>query len=110
MAVTYLDKDNVPTKRQRELPASVVDAITSAPRGCYQENLVAGHQNWSGADLVGTASKYGAHYHRSRASLLVRIGRAMPTSWTIATRLVLIDSRWRRELVLETPRGASLLY
>lgn len=41
--------------------------------GCYQRDLLRGWARWSGADLRGKASKYGAHYARSRAGLIGRL-------------------------------------
>lgn len=52
------------------------DAVVELARGSYQSRLLLDEQRWSGGDLRGRASHYGAQYARSRASLLARIRRA----------------------------------
>ena len=47
--------------------------VDACARGCYQRALLAGRARWSGADLKGRASKWGAHYAGSRKSLRGRI-------------------------------------
>lgn len=50
------------------------DELAKLARGVYQRSLMNGTQRWSGSDLRGKASSSGAHYERSRRSLLIRIG------------------------------------
>ena len=45
-------------------------------RGDYQRSLILGRARWSGADLRGKASQYGAQYKRSRTTLRSRLRAA----------------------------------
>lgn len=62
-------------------------------RGCYQRNLLAGVEAYSGSTLRGKAKKYGMHYRWSRDNLLERLSKA-GINWHIKTaqrgRLVLV--------------------
>jgi len=63
-------------------------------RGCYQQGLCSGHQQWSGADLRGTAKTYAARYAKSRMSLIQRLN-------LIGFRTIMHDGR--RVLVWQSP-------
>lgn len=106
---TVIDTDNRATALRLALPAAVVDAIHGAPKGSYQEGLVAGREAWSGAGLRGAARAWGGAYARSRAHLAERIDAALGElaedayGWTASTQLVLLPGsrrRWSRRLVL----------
>jgi hypothetical protein len=43
--------------------------------GCYQRNVLLGHEALSGATLKGKARQYGGQYKRSRENLLRRLTR-----------------------------------
>ena len=48
-------------------------AFASLARGSYQSEVLRGGQRWSGGDLKGRASKYGARYAASRDALISRL-------------------------------------
>ncbi len=54
-------------------------------RGSYQEDIITGHQRWSGSDLRGRASKWGARYKASRDAVMRRVTTA-GIPWRIETR------------------------
>jgi len=71
----------------------IADGIT---KGDFQRGLIRGQDSLSLATLKGKAKKYGAHYARSRDSLLARLNRC--------PELVVreeIGKHNRRELVIE---------
>lgn len=55
------------------ISAEALEAALPLARGSYQRDLLRGRQRWSGSDLRGRAARYGAHYARSRRSLLRRL-------------------------------------
>lgn len=59
-------------------PRSVVEDAASTIRGNaeYQRDCVWGNFRWSGADLKGNASKWGASYDRSRFAALAALRKA----------------------------------
>jgi hypothetical protein len=59
------------------LASRLCEAIFSCAKGTYQVELLKGHHAWSGADLRGTARKYGARYAASRAALVDRVNAAL---------------------------------
>lgn len=99
-----------------------IDELESAPDGIallmvaearsdYQRSLLSGDAQWSGADLRGTAKKWGAGYARTRQRLVARINATLPSGWT-AERTQVIWGTPRRshtELVLTDPAGTKYL-
>jgi len=73
-------------------------SVFTAARGSYQRDLLHGRETWSGSSLQGAASSYGYHYAVSRRNLLDRI-RGL--GYDAVTELRLIDSRWRRVLIVD---------
>ena len=53
----------------------------SLARGCYQRRLLDGRQDWSGADLRGTARTWSSSYGRSREALLARMWEKGLRAW-----------------------------
>jgi hypothetical protein len=45
-------------------------------RGCYQTDLLLGHEAWSGSTLVGKAREWKPRYQESSGNLLARIRAA----------------------------------
>lgn len=99
--------------RRAALPADVVAAIESAPRGEYQRDLLAGTEAWSGATLRRRAQLYGARYEASRRGLVARICAALPPGWSASSELVTYElggaRRARRELVVRGP-GVAVMW
>ena len=97
----------VPVYSQKSLPVWVGRCVSGAERGCYQEDLLEGFRNWSGADLQGKARDYSAHYSQSRVTLLRRIQRRLRrTGWEADVPLVLNRSnRWERQLLIQSEGG-----
>lgn len=56
--------------------SALLTKLASCARGCYQRDLLAGTQAWSGATLAGKASTWGRFYARSRKNLVKRIRSA----------------------------------
>jgi len=96
-----------------EIPTTLRDAIADvpAPHATYQQGLLSGTETWSGSSLKGEAKQWGSQYKASREALLQRIHEvAILTGWHATTQLVLIDSRWTRQLVLTHECGKIALY
>lgn len=92
------------------IPETVTTAMLAAARGTYQRDLLAGRETWSGSSLRGKARRYGAKYAQSRWSLVERIKASLVGSgWTVRSKLVLVDSRWRRCLVAVSPAGEQVV-
>jgi len=83
------------------LLADVEDLIRAQARGSYQQDLIAGRQIWSGADLTGAAANWGSRYANSRHELLTRINAALPDNMQAVLVNVLYGQprRWHTELV-----------
>lgn len=77
------------------------EAIRPLARGSYQAGLLNDRCRWSGADLKGKASRYGARYAESRAGLLARLRKA----GYVVTRAT--GARGRVVMVVETPEEAA---
>lgn len=90
------------------ITSDIIETVTTCPRGRYQAALINGCA-WSGADLRGKARRYSGRYEVSRWSLLRRINRALlGTGWFADSELCLMNSRWRRRLVLINPEGVAI--
>ena len=79
-------------------------------RGEYQRSLVEGTSRWSGADLRGQASKWGARYSTSRRSLLSAMrGAGLRLTWVHGShgRRVLIVSSEDCTVRAEGPRNGE---
>ena len=55
---------------------AALTAALACARGCYQRDLLEGHENLSGSTLKGRARDYGYHYAQSRKNLLARMTTA----------------------------------
>ena len=88
------------------IPAHVRATLEASARGCYQHGLISGAQNWSGSDLEGLASRYGARYAASREGLLERINSSLRHGWRASSEVVYIEGYYRRRLILMT-RGTK---
>lgn len=92
------------------IPETVTAAMIGAARGSYQRALLTGEETWSGSSLRGKAGRYAGRYARSRSSLVERIQASLVGSgWTVESKLVLRDSRWRRCLVAVSPAGEEVV-
>lgn len=92
------------------IPETVTTAMLAAARGTYQRALLTGQETWSGSSLRGKAGRYSGRYARSRWSLVERIKASLVGSgWTVESKLVLRDSRWRRCLVAVSPAGEQVV-
>ncbi len=56
--------------------AALRAAAAEHARGDYQMTLLFGRARWSGADLAGTARRYGGRYAASRLNLFARLRAA----------------------------------
>lgn len=74
--------------------------LLKAVRGSYQYGLLFHKESWSGSSLRGAAKRYSRRYAASRSGLVRRM-QAMFPDHTIECELVLINSRWRRVLVVD---------
>lgn len=88
----------------------VQEAVYGAAKGCYQEDLLRGNENWSGNSLRGKARRWGSRYHKSRENLINRIYMALPSTWRADVCLVLYDSRWHSELILTYCDGTEYMW
>jgi hypothetical protein len=76
-------------------------------RGNYQADLINGHCRWSGADLRGRASAFGARYARSRRNLIQRLRdagfwcRLVMSPRDGRYRVAISDRPWTDERVAE---------
>lgn len=52
--------------------AKQLELALEQARGCYQYNLLMGHESLSGVTLRGKAKQYSARYKQSRENLLSR--------------------------------------
>ena len=94
-----------------KLPDYIAHSISGSARGCYQEGLIDGIESWSGSSLSGGARQWKRSYMASASSMLKRMQAQLERDgWWARVPLVLLDSRWRRELVLESPRGRLYLW
>lgn len=67
-------------------------------RGDYQMSILHGRARWSGADLAGTARRYGGRYAASRSNLFLRL-RAAGLPATVE-RVKTRSGRWAVALCL----------
>lgn len=94
------------------LDADALIMARECARGSYQHSLVEGQARWSGADLKGKASKYGAHYHTSRNALVQAMRAAgLRLTWLTAAhgRHVLVVSSEDCKVSAEGPRNGERL-
>lgn len=106
----YLDKHKtVEAGPGKFIPGHIKRSILQCSKGYYQEQLLIGHHNWSGASLTGNARKFGTKYQQSRNNLASRIHYNLPPDWKAEVKHVLYDGRWHTELVL-TNQGIPYVF
>lgn len=83
--------------------------IKSHMRGdSYLHRLLQGVESWSGSTLTGKAKKYSGTYARSRERYLKEMSQELLDkggAGYFTDRLVLVESRWRKELIYAAPGG-----
>jgi hypothetical protein len=103
--------ENAVSHETYKVPEKIQDKIDACAAGSYQEDLLAGTENWSGNSLRGKAASYGASYRESRETLLERINQAITARYRADTALVYSPEkkRWVRQLVLFRGRKAAVI-
>ena len=79
--------------------AALRAAAAEHARGDYQMSLLFGRARWSGADLAGTARRYGGRYAASRLNLFARL-RAAGIDATVE-RVKTRSGRWAVALCID---------